>query len=132
MIIGYKAVTPSCNSKTPYLRSRFLIWRTANILQQSFDNFEINCSFDNSRSFEAINPFLPTYLGYKSFVKAKSLLLHHINRCSIFYHSNWRASFLPYFNFFSKYGCRFGCMLIYFGFSCPNSFDSLSGFLQCL
>ena len=35
MIIGYKAVTPSCNSKTPYLRSKFLIWRTANILQQS-------------------------------------------------------------------------------------------------
>ena len=101
----------------------------------TFDNFEINCSFtstNNSGSFGAINPFLPTYLGYKSFVKAKSLLLHHINRCSIFYHSIWRASFLPYFNFFSKYGCRFGCMLIYFGFSCPNSFDSLSWFLQCL
>ena len=151
MIIGYKAVNPSCNSKTPYLRSRFLIWRTANILQQSrllgrlnknavesvvdgipctsfqnpgsdfafgnchpkahsnchecshfpvspniqrgrnftFDNFEMNCSFtntNNSGSFGAINPFLPTYLGYKSFIKAKSLLLHHINRCSIFYH----------------------------------------------
>ena len=35
MIIGYKAVNPSCDSKTPYLRSKFLIWRTANILQQS-------------------------------------------------------------------------------------------------
>ena len=46
--------------------------------------------------------------------------------------SNWRASFLPYFNCFSKNGCRFGCMLIYFSFFCPNSFDSLSWFLQCL
>ena len=45
----------------------------------TFDNFEINCSFtnaNNSGSFGAINPLLPTYLGYKSFIKAKSLLLH--------------------------------------------------------